>query len=281
LSFAAGAIIFAGMDVPADLAEFARFAGRLADAARAETLPRFRAGTAASSKVAAGFDPVTDADREAERALRRMIETAYPEHGIVGEEFGCVRADAAYRWVLDPVDGTRGFLCGAPTWATLIGLERGGVPVIGVIDQPFSDERWLGVAGGATYRRRGAAHRCAASGVVDLACARVSTTDPRCEGYFTRQEADAFARLAQRCRVCRFSLDAYAYGLLALGEVDLVVEAGLQRHDIVALVPVVEGAGGRISGWKGESPNDCARGRLVAAATPQLHAAALDLLRDL
>lgn len=259
--------------------ELAVFAGRLADAARNETLPRFRAGAQIFNKAGALFDPVTDADREAERALRRMIEAVYPRHGIIGEEFGAVRADAEYRWVIDPVDGTRAFMCGAATWATLIALERGAAPTLGVIDQPFTDERWTGGAGVAHYRHGAATRACATSGVTDISRARLSTTDPRREAYFSGDEAAAFAAIAARTQVARFSLDAYAYGLLAIGELDLVVEASLKRHDFAALAPVVEGAGGVITGWKGEPLGECAGGRVVAAATKELHQAALALLR--
>lgn len=260
------------------LNEFTVFAGRLADAARVETLPRFRAGSKVTNKAGIWFDPVTDADREAERALRRMITAVYPRHGIIGEEFGVEREDADYRWVIDPVDGTRAFVCGVSTWATLIGLEQQGRPALGLIDQPFTDERWLGVGGASHYRRGGADRQCRTSGVKDMKRARLSTTDPRREGYFTSDEADAFARVAAKTQVARFSLDAYAYGLLAIGEIDLVVESNLKHHDYAALIPVVEGAGGVITGWRGEPLGECASGRIIAAATPELHSDALDLL---
>lgn len=259
--------------------EFAVFAGRLADAARGETLPRFRAGTEIANKAGIWFDPVTDADREAERSIRRMIGSVYPRHGVIGEEFGAERADADWRWVIDPVDGTRAFVCGVATWATLIGLERGGKPALGLIDQPFTDERWVGAAGRATYRRGGVERACRTSGVADLDRARLSTTDPRREAYFTGDEAEAFAAVAAKSQVARFSLDAYAYGLLAIGEIDLVVESSLKRHDFSALVPIVEAAGGVISGWEGEPLGDDARGRIIASASPALHAAALEILR--
>jgi myo-inositol-1(or 4)-monophosphatase len=258
--------------------EFAIFAGRLADAARIETLPRFRAGSAVTSKAGASFDPVTDADREAERVVRGMIGAVYPTHGVIGEEFGAERPDADYRWVIDPVDGTRAFVCGVSTWATLIGLERAGKAELGLIDQPFTDERWIGAGGASVYRRGGAERRCRTSGVTALAQARLSTTDPRREAYFTADEAAAFADLAAKSQVARFSLDAYAYGLLAIGELDLVVEASLKHHDYCALVSVVEGAGGVITGWEGEPLGGCARGRVIAAATPELHRVALDVL---
>jgi len=261
------------------LAELCAFAERLADAARAETLPRFRANAEIDSKAGALFDPVTDADREAERTMRRLIAASYPSHGVIGEEFGKTAPEAPYRWVLDPVDGTRAFICGVPSWATLIALERDGKPIVGVIDQPFTGERWIGRAGaGAVYRRSGAAAPCRTSGLAALARARVSTTDPRAAGYFTREEADAFAAVAARARVARFSLDAYGYGLLAKGEIDLVIEASLNHHDVAALIPVVEGAGGVITDWRGEAPGTDDRGRIVAAASPALHAAALEVL---
>lgn len=262
------------------LSEFSVFAGRLADAARIETLPRFRSGSVVTNKAGVLFDPVTDADREAERALRSMIAAVYPAHGIIGEEFGSERVDAEFRWVIDPVDGTRAFMCGVSTWATLIGLEKGGKPALGVIDQPFTDERWVGVSGRAHYRRGGEERLCKTSGVTELKRARLSTTDPRREAYFSNDEADAFAAVAGNAQVARFSLDAYAYGLLALGELDLVVESSLKHHDYCALVAVVEGAGGVISGWKGEALGECARGRVLASATPQLHQAAVNLLRE-
>lgn len=260
------------------LADLATFAGRLADAARQETLPRFRAGSAVTSKAGVFFDPVTDADREAERTLRRMISEAYPSHGVIGEEFGSERADADYRWVIDPVDGTRAFVCGVSTWATLIGLERACKPVLGIIDQPFTNERWIGAFGKAHYCRSGDERPCRTSGVTELRNARLSTTDPRREAYFSSEEAEAFALIAERTQVARFSLDAYAYGLLAIGELDLVIESNLKHHDYCALVTIVEGAGGVITGWKGEPLGDCARGRVLAAATQELHRSAVGLL---
>lgn len=258
--------------------ELSVFAARLADAARAETMPRFRAGLRVDNKAGIWFDPVTEADREAERALRRMIAAVYPRHGIIGEEFGADRPEAEWRWVIDPVDGTRAYVCGAATWATLIGLERAGRPALGLIDQPFTDERWLAFPGRAVYRRRGVESECRTSGVSDLKRARLSTTDPRREAYFTGEEADAFAAVAAKCQVARFSLDAYAYGLLAIGELDLVVEASLKHHDWSALIPIVEGAGGVITGWRGEPLGDDARGRVVAAASVALHQSALEML---
>lgn len=261
-----------------EIKELTGFAARLADAARAETLPRFRKGTTIFNKAGPWFDPVTDADREAERALRRMIEKVYPAHGVLGEEFGETKTEGSWRWVLDPVDGTRAFMCGTPSWATLIALEHDAAPVLGLIDQPFTDERWIGYSGETLYAHGGETSRAKTSGLADIAKARISTTDPMASGYFSDAEAAAFARVAKASRVARFSLDAYAYGLLAIGELDLVIESGLQRHDYAALIPVVEGAGGVVTNWRGEAPGSDEKGELIAAATPELHGAALELL---
>lgn len=264
--------------------ELAAFAERLADAARAETLVHFRNDTTVSDKTGPIFDPVTDADRNAERRIRDLIAQSNPDHGVLGEEFGETKGDGPWRWVVDPVDGTRAFICGIATWTTLIALEHDGAAVLGVIDQPHTDERWIGLRSGekngeTLFRRGGTFRPCRTSGVTDLDKARLSTTDPRAAGgYFTEPEAAAFARLAARTRVQRFSMDAYAYGLLALGELDLVVETSLQRHDYAALGPVVEGAGGVITNWRGEPLGADARGETIAAATPELHAAAMALL---
>ncbi len=262
------------------LAELRAFADRLADAARAETAPRFRDGAAVFNKAGIWFDPVTDADREAERVMRRMIEAMYPEHGVLGEEFGETTGAGDWRWVLDPVDGTRAFVCGAPTWMTLIGLERAGTPTLGVIDQPFTDERWVGVAGETTYRRGETVAPARVSGLEALGKARLATTDPRRGQYFSEAEAAAFERLAGDVRLARFGMDAYAYALLAIGEFDLVVESGLQRYDYCALVPVVEGAGGVFTNWDGDPPGADDRGRTLAAASPALHEAALAILAN-
>jgi len=254
------------------------FAEELADAARAETLVRFRAGAQVRDKEGPIFDPVTDADKKAEQAIRRKIDAVYPAHGVLGEEYGERRGDGPWRWVIDPVDGTRAFICGAPSWVTLIALEYDGASVFGVIDQPFTDERWIGRKGETFFKRAGRSRACRTSGVAELAKARLSTTDPRAVGYFSSKEATAFARLAAETQVERFSLDAYAYGLLAIGELDLVAEATLQRHDYAALTPVVEGAGGVITNWRGEPAGSDPRGEILAAATPGLHAAAMAVL---
>ena len=259
--------------------DYLAFAERLADAARGQTLPRFRDGIAVSNKAGAAYDPVTDADRESERVQRDLITSSFPDHGIIGEEFGAAGAEKPWRWVLDPVDGTRAFVCGVATWTTLIALEHQQRPAIGVIDQPFTDERWIGTKNETLFRRGGETKICKTSNVTDLATARISTTDPRAAAYFTDAEAAAYARVAERSRIERFSLDAYGYAHIALGELDVIIEAGLQHYDYAALIPVVEGAGGVITNWRGETVGADDRNEVLAAATPELHAQAMDVLK--
>ncbi len=264
--------------------EFGEFALRISDAARVETLGRFRNGVAVSGKPVTSsnseFDPVTEADREAERVIRERIGRTYPNHGVIGEEFGETKGNGPWCWVLDPVDGTRGFVCGVASWTTLIALEHENIPVLGLIDQPYLDERWIGTKGQSKFRHGAVTVKCQTSGVTDISTARVATTDPRPESYFGEASAHAFARLANECRVVRFSMDAYAYGLLALGEIDIVAEAGLKHHDYAALAPIVEGAGGVITNWRGERLGSDDRGEALAAATPALHETALSILNQ-
>ena len=265
-----------------DLQEYAAFAVRLADAARGQILPHFRNDADIFNKAGPWFDPVTDADRAAERVIREMIFKVYPNHGVIGEEFGETLGTGAWRWVLDPIDGTRAFICGSPTWATLIALEYDGKPVLGVIDQAYTDERWVGYAGALHFHRGGAKDACRTSGLTELDKARLATTDPRPApvGYLNDEEARVFERVANATRVARFSMDAYAYALLANGEIDLVVESGLSHHDYAAFTPIVEGAGGVITNWSGEPVGFDERGETVAAATSALHEAALKVIND-
>jgi len=263
-----------------DLAALTAFAHELADLARAQTLPRFRSGLTVHNKEDEAWDPVTEADREAERAIRARIEEIHPDHGIIGEEFGTARADAPLRWVLDPVDGTRAFVCGTTSWTTLIALEQDGVPVLGVIDQAFTGERWVGTAERTTYFGPQGSRDVVARSTTELARARMTATDPVKTGFFTEEEAEAFGDLVHRAEVARYSLDAYGYALVAMGELDLVVEASLQHYDWAALLPVLQGAGAVVSGWRGEPIAASPRGRIVAAATPELHAVAIERLRS-
>jgi myo-inositol-1(or 4)-monophosphatase len=223
----------------------------------------------ADNKAKSGFDPVTEADRAAERALRAAIEAHYPDHGIWGEEYGMVRTEAPIRWSLDPVDGTRALVCGLPSWAVLVGLLENGTHIAGMIDLPAVNECVVGIDG-RTWRN-GEAVRT--SGCAALAEARLSTTDPN---LFAGDEHDWFERVRIACRLTRFGLDAMAYARVATGDIDLVIESGLKPHDYDALVAVVRGAGGHIGNWSGG--DDLADGKVVAASTRDLYDRAVELL---
>ena len=244
-----------------------------------EALRFFRSELGVINKAGPGaFDPVTEGDRSAETVMRRVVERAFPDHGILGEEHPEKVGDGRWRWVLDPIDGTRGFISGSPTWTTLVGLEHDGVPVAGAIAQPYTEELWVGLPDRTLHEDRSGERTGRTSGVTALSDARVQTTDPRAapQGYFSEVEAAAFADVGARCRVARFSHDAYGYALIALAQTDLVIESSLKRYDVAALVPVIRGAGGVITDWRGEPPY--AGGRVVAAATDELHAEALEVL---
>lgn len=222
---------------------------------------------------AALFDPVTDADRGAEQVMRSMIAAKFPDHGIAGEEFGEIAGISQYSWSLDPIDGTRSYICGLPTWTTLIALLIHGEPALGMIDAPRLAERYIG-NGIASWCETAATKtdlRC--SGCTSLAEARLSTTDPF---LFRGRDAEAFAELQDRARTTRYGLDAYAYARLAAGTLDLVVECGLKPHDYNALIPVVRGAGGVFGDWHGGQ--DFARGNVIAAATPSLYKTAVQFM---
>ncbi|MEM9839734.1 MAG: inositol monophosphatase family protein [Pseudomonadota bacterium] len=262
-----------------DNAAFFDLAHRLADRAREETLPRFRTGTAITNKAEGGFDPVTEADREAEKAIRALIEEAHPDHGIRGEEWPEKPGNSPWRWVLDPVDGTRAFICGVPVWTTLIGLERDGVPVAGVIDQPFLRERWIGSLLEEEPRVQGPGGLAKTSGLKALSDARMMVTDMRAGEYFSDEEAASVARLAERVKLTRQGLDSYGFGLVASGHMDLVVEAGLHWHDIAAVIPVIKAAGGTVITWEGKDhqPTDGTI-KAIAAATSDLALEAAEVL---
>jgi myo-inositol-1(or 4)-monophosphatase len=239
----------------------------LSRVARAAIATEMAAGLRADNKLADGFDPVTEADRAAERALRAAIEQAYPDHGIWGEEYGATRGGAAVRWSLDPVDGTRALLCGLPSWAVLVGLIVDDEHVAGMIDLPALDETLLAIDGVTT--RNGVAVRV--SGCTRLAEARLSTTDPT-----LFDDPAGFERVRRAARVTRFGLDALGYARVATGDLDLVIESGLKCHDYDALVAVVRGAGGVIGNWSGGG--DLSSGNVVAAASQQLYGEAIALL---
>jgi inositol-phosphate phosphatase/L-galactose 1-phosphate phosphatase/histidinol-phosphatase len=253
-----------------DLDTLLRFAQRLADAAGKIIRPYFRKPLAIRDK--ADLSPVTAADREAEEAMRALIERDFPEHGILGEEFGGVREDAEFVWVLDPIDGTKSFISGVPLFGTLIALTRDRRPILGIIDQPISRERWTGASGRPTTLNRAVIH-CRACPTVAAATLFATTPD-----MFKGEDAASFAGVSAAVKLTRFGADCYAYGLLAAGFIDLVLEASLKPYDFCAMVPVVQGAGGVATDWQGDSLDLSSDGRILVAGDRRTHDAALALL---
>jgi histidinol phosphatase-like enzyme (inositol monophosphatase family) len=243
------------------------------DAAGAAIRPYFRTGVRSEQK--SDESPVTVADRLAEETLREALAREFPDYGIIGEEFPDHNRGAKYVWVIDPIDGTRAFITGRTSFCTLLGLLEDGVPILGFIDQPITGERWIGGRDVAPSFRGNFGGRIGTSGVVKLAEAELSSTAPE---MFDAQGAARFARLQALCRRVYWGGDAYAYGLLALGQVDVVAECGLKPWDWVALAPVIEAAGGVVTDWSGQKLRLGADGSVLAAANPALHAAALAAL---
>jgi len=254
--------------------DFRAFVDQLATVAGETILPFFRTALSVRDKGTPGaFDPVTAADHAAETAMRALIRRNFPGHGIVGEELGAEREEAEYVWFLDPIDGTKSFICGMPAWGTLIALTRLGVPVFGLMDQPFTRERFSGDGGAAHYRGPAGKRDLRVRPCGGLADAVLFTTSPR-----LMNEADraAFNRVEEAVLLSRYGGDCYAYCMLAAGHVDLVIETGLKPHDVLALVPIINGAGGVITTWENRDPHK--GGRIVAAGDRRVHAAALALL---
>ncbi|AUH34106.1 histidinol-phosphatase [Paracoccus tegillarcae] len=247
----------------------------LADAARAEILPYFRRSDLHSeNKLSTGFDPVTEADKAAERAMRQVLAERRPDDAVIGEEYGTSAGTSGIRWILDPIDGTRAFICGAPSWGVLIGVGNDAGLTYGIIDQPYTGERFEGGFGRARLiGPRGEEPLRTRRGVA-LSDATLMTTFPE---VGTAEDGAAFQRVAAKARLTRYGLDCYAYALLALGHIDLVIESGLHVYDIAAPLAVVQAAGGVVTDWQGGSAE--AGGRVIAAASPEIHAAALDFLQ--
>jgi myo-inositol-1(or 4)-monophosphatase len=266
--------------------DFAAFVERLAQVSGEVILPFFRSAIGAEDKSKGGvFDPVTEADRGAEAAMRRLIAQTFPAHGIIGEEYGSDRPDAEYVWVLDPIDGTKSFVSGLPTWGTLIGLMHRGTPVYGMMAQPFTRERYYGDGKRAKLRTlapsRGEAppsewttRTLRARSCASLAEATLATTSPHLFG--APENRAAFERVETKVRLTRFGGDCYAYCAVAAGLIDLVIEAGLKPHDVVALAPIIEGAGGIITTWDGEGAAN--GGRIIVAGDQRIYDEARALL---
>ncbi|MBZ8132719.1 histidinol-phosphatase [Afifella sp. IM 167] len=256
---------------------FLPFLARLAEASSEVILKHFRAPLDVDdkgSREGRGFDPVTEADRGAEAVMRELIRKTYPEHGIVGEEFGTEGEGRSHQWVLDPIDGTRAFICGLPLWGSLIGLMIDGKPVCGMLSQPYLGERFFGTANGAFFERGGERRPLRVRACGSLGEAMVSSTDP---DLFVGEEAAAFRRLSGAARLTRYGYDCYAYAMVAAGFIDCVAESGLKAYDIVPLVPIIEGAGGAVISWDGSGP--ALGGRVLAIGDARLKGPAVELLQ--
>lgn len=265
-----------------DIQQIIGAAHAAADAARRAILPYFRMeGLTAENKHVPGassegaFDPVTVADRAAERAMREVLAELRPQDAILGEEFGAQSGTSGLTWVLDPIDGTRGFLAGTPTWGVLIAAVGEAGPIYGIIDQPYIAERFEGGLGSASMTGPMGARGLRVRGDRPLAQSIVMTTFP---AVGTASEGAAFARVADAARLVRYGCDCYAYALLAMGQIDLVIEAGLNSYDICAPIAVIEAAGGIVTDWRGGPAHE--GGRVVAAASGEQHTAALAILGE-
>jgi inositol-phosphate phosphatase / L-galactose 1-phosphate phosphatase / histidinol-phosphatase len=256
----------------AELDAYLALANELADLAGAAIRPYFRTALTVDDKT--DLSPVTAADRAAEQAMRRLIGARFPAHGIIGEEFGREREDAEFVWVLDPIDGTKSFISGVPLFGTLIALAHHGKPILGIIDQPISRERWVGAKGQPTTHN---GHMIRSRACAGIGAATVFATSP---DMFKGADVAAFSRIARAAKLVRYGADCYAYGLVALGFVDVVIEASLKPYDFSAMLPIVEGAGGIATDWQGVPLGLESDGRVLIAGDKRTHGEALDLLRE-
>lgn len=247
----------------------------MADAARSAILPHFRQpGLSSENKLKDGFDPVTVADRAAEMVMRDLLRAHRPQDGVWGEEYGHVSGTSGRTWVLDPIDGTRGFLSGTPTWGVLIALADAQGPSLGIIDQPYIGERFVGTPETAFVRGPLGERPLGTRPTTRLDQAILFTTFPE---VGTPEDRIGFEAVARQVKLTRYGTDCYAYGLLAAGHIDLVIEAGLHAYDIMAPIAVIQAAGGVVTDWQGAPVHE--GGRVVAAATAELHARALDVVQ--
>ena len=256
--------------------DFSAFVDELATVSGEIILPFFRTALSIENKGGPGsFDPVTAADHAAETAMRALIRRNFPHHGIIGEELGKDRPNAEYVWVLDPIDGTKSFICGLPAWGTLIALTRRGEPIYGMMHQPFTREHFSGDGSGARYRGPAGNRALRVRACAALGDAIMLTTSP-----LLMKEADrqSFGRVEQAVRLSRYGGDCYAYCVLAAGHVDLLIETELKPHDVLALIPIIEGAGGIMTTWENEPPHK--GGRIIAAGDKRIHAQAMKLLNS-
>jgi histidinol phosphatase-like enzyme (inositol monophosphatase family) len=268
-----------GIETDKERDDIIETAHAMADAARRAVLPFFRTTNLSTEDKGGGltdhgFDPVTAADRATERALREVLAERRPEDAIIGEEYGEAPGSSGLSWVLDPIDGTRGFMSGTPTWGVLIALANESGPIFGIIDQPYIGERFCGGLGEATLTGPHGTQRLRAKGSRPLGEAILYSTFPE---VGSATEGAAFRAVSERVKLTRYGMDCYAYALLAAGQIDLVIEAGLSNYDIQAPMAVIEAAGGIVTDWQGGPAHE--GGRVIAAAGAEQHSAALDILR--
>lgn len=257
------------------MTELEAFAVELAAVAAEASLPYFRTDVSEINKAEPGsFDPVTEADQAAERALRAAIKARYPDHGIIGEEYGEENPDAEHVWILDPIDGTRAFISGLPLWTNLIGLRHKGVPVIGVVGQPYLGEVFVGGPSGAFLLKGGAQTAIRTRPCPELSQAIISTTDA---DIFKGEDRQSWERLKTSVRLARYGCDGYAYAMVATGRMDVVMESELKIWDWTAMMALVKAAGGDFTGWDGQMPI-AEDGRVLAVGDPALRDTVLALL---
>jgi len=247
------------------------FLKRLADAAATESLRYFRADLDIENKYQVGFDPVTEGDKRAEAAIRAILEEEFPDHGILGEEYGATNTDRSHVWVIDPIDGTRAFIAGLPVWGTLVGLKVDGHARMGFIHQPYTGEFYVADGAGASLiDREGRQRKLATRKNCALADAILFTTSPK---LYSGQEQPAFERLENQVKLSRYGTDCYAAALVAAGHADIWIDPDLQPYDIVGIIPVIEQAGGIVTTIDGGRPED--GGTVIAAGSKELHAQAI------
>ena len=256
--------------------DFAAFVDRLADISGDAIRPFFRTALSVDNKNHGGaFDPVTAADRAAEQAMRAIIRENFPDHGVIGEEFGADRPESDHVWVLDPIDGTKSFISGMPAWGTLIALTKGGAPVYGMMHQPFIRERFFGDGKISRYRGPAGERRLAARACERLEDAVLFTTSPLLMNATDRAK---FEKVERAARISRYGGDCYAYCMIAAGQIDLVIETEIKPYDIAALIPIITGAGGIVTTWEGKPASN--GGRIIAAGDRRLHEAAMKTLAE-
>ena len=259
-----------------DFSNLLKCAHDLADLSGPAVLKHFRKPVAIDNKAGIGsFDPVTKADRAAERVIGNALKSRFPDHGMVGEEYGTRNGAGRYSWVIDPIDGTRAFIMGSPLWGTLIGLLDEGKPCLGIMDQPFTGERfWSGPAASFMRVGNGPAKKIKTRPCATLADATLTSTHP--DLFEGPRQQKALVSLKGAVRMTRYGGDCYGYCLLAAGFVDLIIESGLKSYDIVALIPIIERAGGCVTTWDGRPATS--GGNIIASGDPRIHEAAMKVI---